>query len=127
MLNDTTIAVSETMPYINITMPDLYEFEDGNVTLEAVDGAVLVRPATWYLKRRSTMTDNDPALINATYVYRSEEFSYFVPYHNGDEFSGLLTRIRTASFDAAVPDVETLDLTLFDPTLKGFASGFQCM
>ncbi|CAM9319638.1 unnamed protein product [Chrysoparadoxa australica] len=86
--------------------------------------------------------DMDPAALEAGCVFRTVDLeavdpqlkgftggfvydgkAYFIPFHNGEGAATKLVRIDAVTFDAA--SVEVLDVGLVDPTVGGFAGGFE--
>lgn len=119
-------AAINTIEYIHLQLPTLYQSTDGIESTTYTLGATVVRESRMELRRRSRFDATDPVLIGAVTSKRTEEFAYYIPYHNGQEYFGKFVRIRTASFDETIlPDIEVLDLTEIDPSLRGFSSGFN--
>jgi hypothetical protein len=52
------------------------------------------------------------------------EYLYLVPGFKDNQPLGTIVRILTGTFTATKPTIELLNLTLIDPSLKGFSHGF---
>ena len=69
------------------------------------------------------LTSVDPELRGFLGGFSKGDYAYFVPFMNGEKYSGKLVRIHIHNFDAST--VEVLDLSQKDSRLAGFYGGFS--
>mmetsp|Transcript_7459 Transcript_7459/g.15500 ORF Transcript_7459/g.15500 Transcript_7459/m.15500 type:complete len:814 (-) Transcript_7459:52-2493(-) len=69
------------------------------------------------------LTTIDPELKGFIGGFNHGDYAYFVPFFNGQAFSGKLVRVHIHTFDAA--SVQILDVSQVDKRLTGFYGGFS--
>lgn len=88
-----------------------------DTTKFSVDGVSVLDLASAYRSQVPNRPDDSLRGFSGGFV--SGKYGFFVPFFDGGVFSGKVCRINLEKFD----EVQTLDLTMLDEALRGYAGG----